>query len=124
MIHTEYDLSRDEPHTVFGTIAKLLEWDVCEEFCKVFNINFAMCIEFTGDELLRAGETRSALQCYNVARVRVICIIEIYVIINGLVDTICENRSEVGHVRREQCSYAFVRNGPENVVRPEEHASA
>lgn len=93
----------------------------------MFNINFAMCIEFTGDELLRSGETRSALQCYNVARVSPLIVSvsnsSFNMFINRL-DTICENSTKTSNVRRKQCTYAFVCNGPENIVHPEEHTSA
>lgn len=120
---------RDAPEKVFGNIAQDLEWDVCEQFCKVFNINFAMCIEFTGDEMLRAAQTRSALQCYSVARVTihfgfVLNKETIYFSTISCLDPIGENRSETGHVWRKQCAYAFVCNGPENDVRPKEHTSA
>lgn len=53
----------------FGGIAQRGGWSVCEEFCRTFRLNFGQCVEFAGDEMLRAGNARQALQCYNVARI-------------------------------------------------------
>lgn len=59
----------DSPENLFMAVARGAHWVICEEFCKIFNLSFAMCIEFAGDTFLRLKKTRYALQCYNIARV-------------------------------------------------------
>lgn len=60
----------DLPHILFLNMAHLGQWNLCEEFCKMFNLNFYQCVEYAGDVLLKKQKTTQALQAYNVARVK------------------------------------------------------
>lgn len=62
-------MHREPPHIIFLGIAKKEQWKLCEEFCKVFNLNFGNCIEYVADVLLKQKKTTQALLAYNVARV-------------------------------------------------------
>lgn len=60
---------RESGRSLFCGIARRGGWSVCEEFCRTFRLPFFQCVEYAGDEMLRTGDTRQALQCYNVARI-------------------------------------------------------
>lgn len=56
-------------------MVKAGQWKACEEFCKVFGLNFGQCIEYAGDCLLRKNRTTQALLTYNVAKVRLVVVL-------------------------------------------------
>lgn len=58
-----------EPHILFLNLVKNGNWKACEEFCKVFNLEYMQCIEYGGDVLLRKNEVTQSLLTYNVAKV-------------------------------------------------------
>lgn len=45
------------------------QWNMCEEFCKAFNIHYENCVEYAGDVFLKSKKTTQALLAYNKARV-------------------------------------------------------
>lgn len=57
------------PHIVFLNLVKSNQWKACEEFCKVFNLDYNQCIEYAGDVLLRKNKTTQALLTYNVSKI-------------------------------------------------------
>lgn len=73
MVVTDHSLYliefKDHPHIIFLNLVKEGQWKACEEFCKVFNLNFNQCIEYAGDVLLKKKKTTQALLTYNVAKV-------------------------------------------------------
>lgn len=82
-------------------VARTGQYNICEEFCKIFNLNFPMCIEYAGDEFLRVKKTKYALQCYNIARVCSEYFVNRNIVFIGFVfsDTISKNCVEIGHIR-------------------------
>lgn len=60
---------RDHPHIVFLNLVRDGKWKACEEFCKIFELDFNQCIEYAGDVLLKKKKTTQALLTYNVAKV-------------------------------------------------------
>lgn len=50
-------------------MAKDGQWNLCEEFCKAFNIHYENCVEYAGDVFLKSKKTTQALLAYNKARV-------------------------------------------------------
>lgn len=60
---------RDHPHIVFLNLVREGKWKACEEFCKIFDLDFNQCIEYAGDVLLKKKKTTQALLTYNVAKV-------------------------------------------------------
>lgn len=60
---------RDHPHIVFLNLVRDGKWKACEEFCKIFDLDFNQCIEYAGDVLLKKKKTTQALLTYNVAKV-------------------------------------------------------
>lgn len=60
---------RDHPHIVFLNLVREGKWKACEEFCKIFDLDFNQCIEYAGDVLLKKKKTSQALLTYNVAKV-------------------------------------------------------
>lgn len=60
---------RDHPHIIFLNLVRDGQWKACEEFCKVFELNFGQCVEYAGDVLLKKEKTTQALLTYNVAKV-------------------------------------------------------
>lgn len=60
---------RNHPEVVFLNLVKEYQWKACDEFCKVFGLNFCQCIEYAGDYLLRKNRTTHALLTYNVAKI-------------------------------------------------------
>lgn len=59
----------DVPHIAFLNLVKTSNWKACEEFCKVFNLDFNQCTEYAGDVLLRKNKVTHALLTYNVSRI-------------------------------------------------------
>lgn len=59
-------------------MVKQNQWNVCEEFCKVFNLNYGHCLEYAGDIFLRQKKTTQALIAYNVARVSLVCLVSLF----------------------------------------------
>lgn len=57
------------PHIMFLSLVKDGQWKACEEFCKIFNLDFNQCIEYAGDVLLKKEKTTQALLTYNIAKV-------------------------------------------------------
>lgn len=57
------------PHIVFLNLVKSNQWKACEEFCKVFNLDYNLCIEYAGDVLLRKNKTTQALLTYNISKI-------------------------------------------------------
>lgn len=57
------------PHIVFLNLVKASQWKACEEFCKVFNLDYNQCIEYAGDVLLRKNKTTQALLTYNISKI-------------------------------------------------------
>lgn len=57
------------PHIVFLNFVANSQWKICEEFCKVFNLDFNQCIEYAGDVLLRKNKTTQALLTYNTSKI-------------------------------------------------------
>lgn len=57
------------PHIVFLNLVKNNQWKACDEFCKVFNLDYNQCIEYSGDVLLRKGKTTQALLTYNISKI-------------------------------------------------------
>lgn len=57
------------PHIVFLNLVKSAQWKACEEFCKVFNLDYNQCIEYAGDVLLRKNKTTQALLTYNISKI-------------------------------------------------------
>lgn len=57
------------PHIVFLNLVKNNQWKACEEFCKVFNLDYNLCIEYAGDVLLRKNKTTQALLTYNISKI-------------------------------------------------------
>lgn len=60
---------RDHPHIVFLNLVRYGKWKACEEFCKIFDLDFNQCVEYAGDVLLKKKRTTQALLTYNVAKV-------------------------------------------------------
>lgn len=60
---------KNVPHIVFLNLVKSNQWKACEEFCKVFNLDYNQCIEYAGDVLLRKNKTTQALVTYNVSKI-------------------------------------------------------
>lgn len=60
---------RDHPHIVFLNLVREGKWKACEEFCKIFELDFNQCIEYAGDVLLKKKKTTQALLTFNVAKV-------------------------------------------------------
>lgn len=58
-----------EPHIVFLELVRNGEWSKCEQFCKVFGLEYNCCVEFAGDALLRRSYALEALHAYKVAQV-------------------------------------------------------
>lgn len=59
----------NEPHIVFLNLVKKSNWKACEEFCKIFNVDYNQCTEYAGDVLLRKNKITQALLTYNVSRI-------------------------------------------------------
>ena len=59
----------DKPHVIFLSLANSSLWALCDDFCKVFNLNLAECVEFAGDIFLKKKRIEQALLTYNIARV-------------------------------------------------------
>lgn len=59
----------DHPHIVFLNLVRDGKWKACEEFCKIFELDFNQCVEYAGDVLLKKKKTTQALLTYNVAKV-------------------------------------------------------
>lgn len=57
------------PHVVFLNLVKKSNWKACEEFCKIFNLDYNQCTEYAGDVLLRKNKVTQALLTYNVSRI-------------------------------------------------------
>lgn len=57
------------PHVVFLNLVKKSNWKCCEEFCKIFNIDFNQAMEYAGDVLLRKNKVTQALHTYNLSRI-------------------------------------------------------
>lgn len=57
------------PHIVFLNFVQNSQWKACEEFCKMFNLDFNQCIEYAGDVLLRKSKTTQALLSYNLSKI-------------------------------------------------------
>lgn len=57
------------PHIVFLNFVVNSQWKACEEFCRVFNLDFNQCIEYAGDVLLRKNKTTQALLTYNISKI-------------------------------------------------------
>lgn len=57
------------PHIVFLNLVRNGQWKACEEFCKVFNLDYNQCIEYAGDVLLRKQKTTQALHTYNISKI-------------------------------------------------------
>lgn len=60
---------KTEPHILFLNLVRSGNWKACEEFCKVFNLDYMQCVEYAGDVLLRKNEVTQSLLTYNVAKV-------------------------------------------------------
>lgn len=60
---------KTEPHILFLSLVRSGNWKACEEFCKVFNLEYMQCVEYAGDILLRKNEVTQSLLTYNVAKV-------------------------------------------------------
>lgn len=60
---------RDHPHIVFLNLVRAGKWKACEEFCKIFDLDYNQCVEYAGDVLLKKKKTTQALLTYNVAKV-------------------------------------------------------
>jgi hypothetical protein len=60
---------KDKPHSTFLSLAASSQWNMCEDFCKTFNLNMAECVEFSGDIMLRKKKIEQALLTYNIARI-------------------------------------------------------
>lgn len=92
---------RDHPHIVFLNLVRESKWKACEEFCKIFDLEFNQCIEYAGDILLKKKRTTQALLTYNMAKVscmRCKCV-ENKSNSNPLAGSSGEDRSQVGNVR-------------------------
>lgn len=72
---TQICISSLPPHKLFIKMARDGQWNLCEEFCKAFNIHYENCVEYAGDVFLKSKKTTQALLAYNKARV---CIHEYY----------------------------------------------
>lgn len=57
------------PHILFLNLIRGGQWDACEEFCKIFNLDYMQCVEYAGDVLLRKNEVTQSLLTYNIAKV-------------------------------------------------------
>lgn len=57
------------PHIVFLNLVECSQWQACEEFCKIFNLDYNQCIEYAGDVLLRKNKTTQALLTYNISKI-------------------------------------------------------
>lgn len=57
------------PHIVFLNLVRKSNWKACEEFCKIFNLDYNQCIEYAGDVLLRKNKTTQALLTYNISKI-------------------------------------------------------
>lgn len=57
------------PHIVFLNLVRKSYWKACEEFCKIFNLDYNQCIEYAGDVLLRKNKTTQALLTYNISKI-------------------------------------------------------
>lgn len=60
---------KNAAHILFLNLVRSGEWKACEEFCKIFNLDYMQCIEYAGDVLLRKNEVTQSLLTYNVAKV-------------------------------------------------------
>lgn len=60
---------KSKPHATFLSLAASSQWNMCEDFCKTFNLNMAECVEFSGDIMLRKKKIEQALLTYNIARI-------------------------------------------------------
>lgn len=78
------------------------QWNLCEEFCKAFNIHYENCVEYVGDVFLKSQKTTQALLAYNKARVCNTCycyfkrLFSIIIYISS-VDSTSENCTEVSY---------------------------
>lgn len=59
----------DHPHIMFLNLVKNGEWEKCDEFCKLFELDFNQCVEYSGDVLLKRKQITQALLAYNAAKV-------------------------------------------------------
>lgn len=59
----------DHAHIIFLRFVDQANWQLCEEFCKLFNLSLPQCIEFAGDVLLKKKKVAQALLTYNIARI-------------------------------------------------------
>lgn len=59
----------NEPHVIFLNLVHNAEWEKCEQFCKVFGLDYNRCMEYGGDALLRRNFTEQALQAYELGQV-------------------------------------------------------
>lgn len=60
---------KNVPHIVFLNLVRKSNWKACEQFCKVFNLDYNQCIEYAGDVLLRKNKTTQALLTYNISKI-------------------------------------------------------
>lgn len=60
---------KNEPHVMFLNLVKNGEWRKCEEFCKLFELDYNQCVEYGGDVLLKRKQITQALLAYNAAKV-------------------------------------------------------
>lgn len=58
-----------EPHLIFLNLVHNGEWNKCEQFCKVFGLEYNRCMEYGGDALLRRSFVDQALKAYDIAQV-------------------------------------------------------
>lgn len=56
-------------HIMFLNLVRHQQWDKCEEFCKLFELDFSQCVEYSGDVLLSRKLITPALLAYNAAKV-------------------------------------------------------
>ena len=63
---------KDKPHIMFLSLANASQWGLCDDFCKTFNLNLSECVEFAGDVFLKMKRIEQALLTYNIARVKMI----------------------------------------------------
>lgn len=60
---------KNTPHILFLNLVRGAQWKICEEFCKIFNLDYMQCIEYAGDVLLRKNEVTQSLLTYNIAKI-------------------------------------------------------